>query len=123
MSGKSKHGTRPAGRPPESQRAEWKVFSGDGFHNVDHSSLLRNADGSYTFRDVDGIVAEFPAGSVTAILRQPRPGPVRVRLPARFVTTPPSVRELQGELSSAFGVQVILEAPSSKAADAVSVPE
>ena len=122
MSGKSKHG-RPDVPSGPSQRAEWIVFAVGREVPVPLSSLHLSLDGHRQFRDDAGVVADFPAGTVTGVIRKPPRELVRVPLPARFVTTPASVRELQEALTAALGVQVILEPAGSKAADAVWEPE
>ena len=117
----AKHGQPKV--PAERQRAEWRVICAVGSEDIPLSSALRHADGSYTFSDDAGMVADFPSRVVTGVIRKPPRDPVQVTLPARFVTQPAAVREFQAALAAAFGVQVILLPPSSKAADAVSDPQ
>lgn len=107
--------------PAEPLRAEWRVIHSGNSNRVPLSSVRRNPDGSCSFSDEAGTVAEFPPGAI--VLREPPREPVKVTLPARFVTQPAAVREFQDALTAATGVQVILLPPSSKAADAVSEPE
>lgn len=104
-------------RPASPLQHEWRVMFPAGTDvQVTSSALFRGADGDYSFRDERGIVADFAAGKVMGVLRKPpeRKEPVRVRLPARFVTTPSSVQELQGALGAALGVQVILISPGTE---------
>ena len=64
--------------------AEWRVHYSGGEAAVGRSSLHRDADGGYTFRDSAGIVADFPPGTVLCALRtkvDADPGPIETGAP------------------------------------------
>jgi hypothetical protein len=75
MSGKNAKHNRPAEAVATHSRHEWRVLLGDGLRlqGVPPSFLHRDAEGGYTFRDDHGIVADFPAGTVTGVLRKDAP--------------------------------------------------
>ena len=110
---------------PKAQQDEWRVYctsAGAVPIDIQSSSLSRRGpDGPLVFTDGRGTVAEFPASAV--VIRKPRREALDVPLPARFITSPESVAELQAALRKATGLMVTLLPPSSKAADAVSEPQ